>query len=193
MSDEPDFRALLARVRAREPGAAAELVRRYDPQIRRLIRVRLTDPKLRRLVDTADIFQSVLFKCLVHVSEGRYDLQDPAELLKLLATMVSHKIIDMARRPEMRKAAPGGGEPLDSLAGEGETPSAVLACRELLDKIAHLLSEEELRIVRLRLEGVPWAEIAAGEGREPDAVRKQHDRALQRVREQLGGDGPGHV
>jgi RNA polymerase sigma-70 factor (ECF subfamily) len=193
MPDDPEFRALLARLRGGDQDAATDLLRRYEPQVRRLIRVRLTDPQLRRLLDSADIFQSVFLAFFVKVVEGRYEPQEPAELLKLLATMVSHAIIDEARKPAHRKAAPGGGELLDGLPAEGETPSAVLACRELLGKITDLLSEEELRLVRLRAEGLAWADIAAQFGRAPDALRKQHDRALQRLRERLDANGPPHV
>jgi len=47
-----DFGELLRLVRAGDADAAAELVRQYEPEIRRTIRVRLTDPRLRRVVDS---------------------------------------------------------------------------------------------------------------------------------------------
>src|SRR5262249_31237363 len=50
----------LRRVRAGERAAAAELVRRYEPQIRLEVRLRLRDRRLRRLFDSTDICQSVL-------------------------------------------------------------------------------------------------------------------------------------
>jgi RNA polymerase sigma-70 factor (ECF subfamily) len=193
MPDNSEFRALLARIRSGDQDAAGDLVRRYETQIRRFIRLRLTDPQVRRVVDSADIFQSVLLGCLVKVIEGRYDLQEPAELLKLLATMASHKIIDHARKPANRKAEPGGGADLllEHPANQ-ETPSAIVGSAELLDKVAHLLSEEELRIVRRRNEGMSWPELAAHEGTSAEAVRKRYERALQRVRNQLGLAGPDH-
>jgi RNA polymerase sigma factor (sigma-70 family) len=193
MPDDPEFRALLGRIRAGDQEAVADLLRRYEPQIRRLIRVRLTDPQLRRVFDSADIFQSVLGRFLVNVIGGHYDLQEPGELFRLLATMASHKIIDKCRKPEHRKAEPGGADLIDRLPGEEGTPSAVVAFRELLDRIPGLLSEEELRIARLRADGKTWAEVAGEVGGEPDAVRKRFERAMQRVRERLEPGGADHV
>jgi RNA polymerase sigma factor (sigma-70 family) len=186
MSVDVDFRELVERFRAGDRQAAAELLRRYEPQVRRLIRVRLTDPQLRRVVDSADIFQSVIFSCLVKVSEGRYDPQEPGELLRLLARMVSHKIIDHARKASNRRAEPGGAVLLDGLEAGEESPSAALAFREMLEKVTGLLTPEELRLARLRAEGRSWAQVAAEVGGEPEALRKKLERALRRVRERLG-------
>jgi RNA polymerase sigma factor (sigma-70 family) len=190
MPEDPEFRALLARIRAGDQEAAADLLRRYEPQVRRLIRVRLADPRLRRVLDSADIFQSVLWSFLVKVIKGHYDPQEPGELLRLLATMASHKIIDRARKELRRKTEPGGPDLLDRLPGQDGTPSNVVALRELLDKVASLLSEEELRVARLHTDGKSWAEVGAEVGAAPDAVRKRFERAMKRVRERLEASGP---
>jgi hypothetical protein len=47
VSAENPFRELIRRVRAGDQDAAAELVRQYEPTIRRVVRVRLTDTRLR--------------------------------------------------------------------------------------------------------------------------------------------------
>jgi hypothetical protein len=62
MSESDSFADLLRRVRARDANAATELVRQYEPQLRRKVRVwmRMYHPELRRLLDSADICQSVL-------------------------------------------------------------------------------------------------------------------------------------
>ena len=60
MSADDCFQAMLLRVRAGDEDAAAEVVRRYEPALRRLIRMRLTDPHLTRLLDSMDVCQSVL-------------------------------------------------------------------------------------------------------------------------------------
>src|SRR4051794_23122623 len=87
MSADPAFPDLIRRVRAGEPQAAAELVCRYEPEIRRFIRVRLTDPHLRRTLDSVDISQSVLAAFFVRVIAGQFDLEEPSQLIKLLVTM----------------------------------------------------------------------------------------------------------
>jgi RNA polymerase sigma factor (sigma-70 family) len=184
MSADADFRDLMERFRAGDEQAAAELLRRYEPQVRRFIRVRLTDPQLRRVVDSADIFQSVFLSWLVQVSEGRYDPKEPGELLRLLGTMAMHKIIDRARKPENRRADRGGAD-LDGLPGDEDSPSAVVALGEMLGKVESLLTPEELRLAQLRADGLSWAEVAAEVGGEPDALRKRLERAARWVRERL--------
>jgi hypothetical protein len=60
MSDETPFPELIERVRGGDGDAATELVQRYEPAIRRVVRLRLTDPRLRRAFDSMDVCQSVL-------------------------------------------------------------------------------------------------------------------------------------
>ena len=57
MSEANAFRDLIARVRAGDAAAAAELVRLYEPAIRRAVRVRLVDARLERLLDSMDVCQ----------------------------------------------------------------------------------------------------------------------------------------
>ena len=60
MPPDDDFVELIRRVRAGDEQASALLVHRYEPAIRIAVRARLTDPKLRRVLDSMDICQSVL-------------------------------------------------------------------------------------------------------------------------------------
>ena len=64
-----EFAPLMELVRRGDQRAAAELVRRYEPEVRRFIRFRLSTPALRRTMDSLDICQSVLFKFFVEVSD----------------------------------------------------------------------------------------------------------------------------
>ena len=57
--------ALLDRIRAGDQGAATELVRRYEPALRRSVRLRLRDPRLRRVLDSSDVCQAVLLRFFV--------------------------------------------------------------------------------------------------------------------------------
>src|SRR5207253_5181912 len=84
MLDVNPFRDLIRRVRAGDEAAAAELVQHYEPYIRRAVRVRLVDPRLKRLVDSVDVCQSVLASFFVRAALGQYDLETPEQLLKLL-------------------------------------------------------------------------------------------------------------
>jgi hypothetical protein len=55
VSDDSLFSEFLLRVRAGDAAAAEELVRRYESAVRVAVRVRLTDPALRRQFDSVDV------------------------------------------------------------------------------------------------------------------------------------------
>src|SRR5215813_4250005 len=138
MSDEPSFPDLLCRVRAGDAEAAAALVRTYEPEIRRTIRVRLTDPRLRRTLDSMDICQSVLGNFFVRASAGQFDIDEPEQLLKLLLTMARNKVLDKARqqtagRRDQRRLEANGDGVLAAVADRGDTPSQIVSGRELVE------------------------------------------------------------
>ena len=103
MDDPNPFAALLARVRAGDPDAAAELVRRYEPAIRVVVRANLVDPTLRRHFDSMDVCQSVLGSFFVRAAAGQFDLSEPGQLVGLLVTMTRNKLSMQARRLRQAK------------------------------------------------------------------------------------------
>src|SRR5437868_13668463 len=98
MLDENAFRELIRRVRSGDGGAAAELVRRYEPTIRRIARVRLADERLRRRFDSLDICQSVFASFFVRAALGQFELDGPEQLLAVLVSMSRRKLVDQVRR-----------------------------------------------------------------------------------------------
>ena len=199
-SDPESFRALIARVRAGDEQAAAELVRHYEPAIRRAARVRLVDTRLNRLLDSMDICQSVMASFFVRAALGQFELETPDQLLRLLATMTRNKLAGQvkghgaARRDFRRVTAAQGdrdGEPdigIAQIAGQDPTPSRDVAARELLDEALRRLSPEEKRILDCREQGGQWAQIATELGSSPEAIRKRLARAVDRVAHELGLD-----
>src|SRR5438105_2763798 len=137
MSQDASFNELIRRVRARDEQAAAELVRRYEPAIRIAVRVRLTDPALRRLLDSMDICQSVLANFFVRAASGQFELDKPEQLLKLLVTMARNKLLDQvarhhAGRRDNRRLEADGAPALATAADKQPTPSEVVAGRALV-------------------------------------------------------------
>ncbi len=184
---------MLSRVRGGDAAAAEELVRTYEPELRRAIRVRLTDARLRRLVDSIDICQSVLAGFFVRTAAGQYDIQTPEELLKLLVTMARNRVIDWARRSQAdrrdgRRDVSIEGEDGQQMqfASNEPGPASVLISRELLDQVRSRLAPEELKLMEQRAEGLDWNQIAAETGDQANAVRMRLTRALDRVAEELG-------
>jgi RNA polymerase sigma-70 factor (ECF subfamily) len=193
MAQDQAFMDLVGRVRAGDGQAAAELVRRYEPAIRLAVRARLTDPALRRLLDSLDVCQSVLASFFVRAAAGQFHLDGPGQLLKLLEGMARNKLLRQAERQgaarrdyrRLDRVGPGDGHVLDP----GPSPSQVVANRELWQQFHSRLTAEERRLADGRAAGRSWPEIAAEVGGRPDALRMQLNRALDRVTRELGLDG----
>jgi RNA polymerase sigma factor (sigma-70 family) len=187
MSEEESFRELIRRVRAGDAQASTELVR---PAIRLAVHVRLTDPALRRLLDSMDICQSVLMSFFMRAASGQYELETPGHLLKLLTTMARNKLIRQAhkqravRRDYRRLQHNLSGEEdfIDSSPG----PSELVAHQEMLQELRNRLTAEELQLADQRVLGRSWKEIAAEVGGEANTVRMRLTRALDRVTQELG-------
>jgi RNA polymerase sigma-70 factor (ECF subfamily) len=185
MSDAPVFAEFLARVRAGDARAAEELVRRYESAIRLAVRTRLTDPALRRRLDSVDVCQSVLASFFVRAPAGQYDIDEPA----LLVRMAQNKLAGQARfhRRARRDARQAVG--IDAAAGQAgaePSPSRAVAGRDLLEAVRGRLTAEERELADRRAAGQGWAEIAASLGGTAAARRMQLRRGLDRIAPELG-------
>src|SRR5262245_14438194 len=188
MADPNDFATLIRRVRAGDGGAAGELMRRYEPAIRRAVRVRLVDARLRRLLDSTDICQSVFGSFFVRTALGQYDLDTPQQLLQLLVDMSRKKLIDQERHWRAARRDVRRVEPAVCDAPVEDRPSRDLAARDLLDAVRHRLTAEERHLAEQRALGRDWGQIAGDRGESPDALRKRLRRAADRVARELGLD-----
>src|SRR5262249_9290307 len=153
---------------------AAELVRRYEPTIRRIVRLRLRDPRLTRRFDSVDVCQSVLASFFVRAALGQYELDQPEQLLKLLAVMARNKFTNQVRKEraecrDHRRAEEGGAETWE-VPTTDPSPSRYMAARDLLEEARRRLSAEDRRLLDLRAQGREWAEIAAELGGSAEAL-----------------------
>jgi RNA polymerase sigma factor (sigma-70 family) len=186
------FADFIRRIRDGDDQAARELVERYEPVIRREVRLRLQDQRLASRFDWADVCQSVMASFFVRAAAGQYDLEQPDQLLRLLVVMTRNKVTQQVRRHSADRRDYRRVEARDVAYLEGRwagspSPSQLVAGRELLDKFRSLLSDEERPLADLRAQGCDWAEIAAELGGTPQARRKQLARAIDRVEQQLEG------
>jgi RNA polymerase sigma factor (sigma-70 family) len=190
MCDDQEFGDAIRRVRAGDETAAAELVRKYEPLIRREVRLHLEDARLRRVFDSMDVVQSVLASFFVRTAAGEYDLDNPEQLAGLLAQMARNKLASAARKQyQQRRDArrtEGDDNVLQSTAAEEPTPSDELASQELLDALRRQLTSEERQIALLRADGRSWDEIAAALGGTAPARRMQLTRGVERAARELG-------
>jgi RNA polymerase sigma-70 factor (ECF subfamily) len=192
VGDDTPFLEFLSRVRAGDEWAAVELVRRYEPALRMEIRLRLSDPRLRRLLEPADLCQSVLKSFFVRATSGQYDLDSPEKLLALLLTMARNKVAQQARRQQAqrrdRRREVSLDENVPAVASAGPSPSRIAIGRELLETFRGRLTDQERRLADLRAQGFEWVEIARELGGTPQALRKRLSRAVDRVARELGID-----
>lgn len=188
MTIPASFSELIARVRTGDQDAMTELVRRYEPAVRRAVRIRLFDARLRRIMESADISHAVMFSLLQPEMLEKWPLETPADMLRVLLKMARNKLISRVRRERAQRRdqrrTKGNFDGID-IAGREKTPSQQIAARELLEKIRDLLTPEELELIGLRDQKLSWAEIAAQRGGTADGVRKQLERAMLRVQQTL--------
>jgi RNA polymerase sigma factor (sigma-70 family) len=188
MSAENAFLDLIRRVRAGDENAAAELVQRYEPAIRRAVRLRLRDSRLRRVLDSMDIVQSVMISFFVRAASGQYKLEEPNQLINLLVAMARNKLATQARKPDVVRREPASrlaGSEIRERPAPGPSPSQLAAGRDLLQAVRRQLSSDELHLVDRRAQGWEWAEIGTELGDSPEALRKKLARALDRAAQHL--------
>ncbi|APZ96237.1 RNA polymerase sigma factor [Fuerstiella marisgermanici] len=184
IDDCGDFRDLIARVRDGDEDAAVELVNVYEPHVRRAVRIRLGAPKLRQLVDSMDISQSVLGNFFVRAVAGQFELDTPKQLVALLSRMAENRVRDWQRRHSTLRRDKGREISLTHLRQE---PAAVVYADEeanpldMLERVLKELTPEDSQLVEWRRAGDSWTEIADRTNKTPDALRMQLRRAVDRA------------
>jgi RNA polymerase sigma-70 factor (ECF subfamily) len=195
MDEKHDFLTLISRVRAGDDAAATELVDRYLPAVRRILRLKLRESPLRHVLDSMDVCQGVFASFFIRAASGQYDLDHPGQLLRLLVGMARNKLISESRTYYVARREQTGSAVDALFAGlvaPEPSPSGRLAWKELLHEVRQRLTEDERRLADRRAEQWEWSAIAAEVGGSPDALRKRLARALDRVSSQLGLEGLKH-
>jgi RNA polymerase sigma-70 factor (ECF subfamily) len=181
---------LIDRVRAGDSEAATEIVRTYEPAIRRAIRIRLTDARLRRVLETMDICQSVFASFFVRAALGQFDLDSPDQLVKLLVTIARRKLTDQVRHElaDCRDGRRLESPPVDerAIAARDTTPSQAAETADLIVQVRRQLTPEDRYLAEQRALGRPWQELADELHSSPESLRKRLVRAVRIALDQLG-------
>ncbi len=190
VSDE--FQDLIHRVRNGDEDATTALSEQYGPFILRFVRFRIrareNRERLRRFIDSGDVCQSVLISLCSGLRKGRFVLNGPEQLEKLVCTLVKLKIATQARKPAVLRrdlSAIPQDDSRGAIIDEAPGPVQEVAGRDLLEAVLRQFSETELELLVRWDGGQSWAEIAAELGSTAEAHRKRLERAMKRVRDQF--------
>ena len=188
-SDElPD--SLLQALEQGDELALAEMIRRYEPEIRRVARVRL-GPLLRPHIDSVDLVQSVCITLLQGVRRDQFSLASPEQLIALSAEIIRRKVSRLWRRIQRRQRlhdhVPGLRELAQTLVfthDEPDDPAETVQRRDAVEHVLQQLEPVDQRLLRLRLEGLTTAESAREMNADADVLRVRLSRLRKRLRDQ---------
>jgi RNA polymerase sigma-70 factor (ECF subfamily) len=197
---EPDTDELLDRAAAGDPDAAGALLDRHRARLRRMVAVRL-DPRLAPRVDPSDVIQEALAAAARRLDD--YLPRRPIPFYPWLRQFVADRLADLHRRHvRAARRAVGreevGGLPDHSaedlagrLAAAGPGPSEAARRVEERQRVRAALSRlagPDREALALRyLEELTAAEVGAVLGVSEAAAKKRVLRALERLREEMGG------
>jgi RNA polymerase sigma factor (sigma-70 family) len=166
-----DFAELVERLRNHDDSAWMELYQHYFPRLRGLVRTRL-NLGLRRRVGSDEPVQSALRTFARRLDAREIDLDDSDALEALLIRITLAKTLNaishnQRQRRDLRREqhdAPDRDSkgPVVEWAAQNRGPTAEQEAifRDLFDRLCRTLSEEQRKILMLKLQGYTNPEIA---------------------------------
>ena len=189
---------LLARSKQGDLEAVGELFRRWGPRIHRAVRRHLSkDSPLRRLLDSTDVAQSVSLHLLGLLERGQVTAATVSQFKELVERIVQHHITQTwrtltSKRRDLRRTVS-----LDAMkratVEDAQESWQIADGHDQIECLVRLMSAEEYELVRLRLLGFGWEELAARYQTTAAALRGRHLRIRKRIRSQFAGGGGGQT
>lgn len=172
--------------------AAWQLYERYVKRLVGLARSRISG-KLNARVDAEDVVQSVYRSFFRNAQEGRYELEQPGDLWRLLASITVNKVRDQAKRHTQQKRSvdreAGSAEAVavtfQSLIADEPSPEAALMLIEEVESVMNQLDESQRQILELRLQGHVVEDIASLAACSERTVRRKLERIEAFLTEKL--------
>lgn len=189
MINNSPFSDLMKRVQRGEPEAVSELVQRYEPDVRLLVRTMLTDSQLRAQFDSADITQSVLRRFCLQSNDGRFQVDSPEQLVALLKKIAYHRFLDLVRYSEAQvrdiRRTEGRDDALMTYFFDGAGPSTIAAWRDEFQQIRRRMTDDEFELARSWVSGRSWVELGGEDRKEQDRLRHKLENCFKRIARQL--------
>jgi RNA polymerase sigma factor (sigma-70 family) len=174
--------SLLEKLCSGDPAAAEQVFVAFEPYLRMVVRKKLP-ARLRAKFDSMDVVQSVWADLLRGFREAGWRFADDAHLRAFLVKLTRHRFIDQLRRTRTavaRERPLGDLVPADEPVSRLPSPSEVAQADELSHRMLSLCSPAHREIVRLRMAGIPVAEIATRTGLHVGSVHRiLHDLACR--------------
>jgi RNA polymerase sigma-70 factor (ECF subfamily) len=186
---EADFDRLLASVREGSEAAAWELFDKFNQPILRVVRRRLPD-ELRGKFDSVDFVQATWASIYAHRSRMA-NFDGPRQFVAYVGAIAAHKIgMEIRRRLKGKKYAVRAERSLDAgeragheLCAASASPSEIAIARERWSDLLRNRSPEHQEMIRMRLAGHTFQQIADTLGFDERTVRRVMQRVSQECRE----------
>jgi RNA polymerase sigma-70 factor (ECF subfamily) len=192
MPDSSVTQILLKRWREGDEDAARDLFRLYEERLLSLARQRISQRFGGRL-DPEDVVQSVFRTFFTRTKDGKFQVENPDDVWKLLARITVNKTFRQiafhraAKRNVNLEKAQGDDtqDYLVTLLDRGPTPEMA---NQFLDQVEHFLNRlrpEDRQILELRMQGYKDVEIAEKLNISDRTIR----RLMERVRTSAEQEG----
>jgi DNA-directed RNA polymerase specialized sigma24 family protein len=185
-----ELQEFFAALRSGDPHTVEPLLNRLDPSLRRIIRSRLKDARLRRVADTSDIFQSLLKDFLFQKESQQSPSETSAGIYAYLAAAACHKI--QAKLRKERRHIASLADDFEPISQEPQ-PTRRLEDRDIIEAVRERLGEEGRLLFDLAVQGLAWSEISVIVGGKPDALRMRLRRGIASVLSELGEEQLSHA
>lgn len=191
------FEKLMAQLAAGSEDAAWEIAETYTPHILRAVRTKLP-AAIRPKLDSQD-FAQIVWASLLLKRSSLCHVKTPAQLVALLASLAHHKVIDVYRHyttsriRDFRRETPLGAivdqAEQDSreqanrvLFDRGPSPSHVAGVREKWNIVSGQLTARDREVLRMRVKGHTYVEIAEHMNISQTTVRRVLANAIEMLK-----------
>jgi RNA polymerase sigma-70 factor (ECF subfamily) len=171
------FPDVAARLRARDPEAAADVVHRFARRLAALARRRL-HAAVRQRLDPEDVVQSAFRTFFRRHAVGQFELDGWDDLWRLLACITARKCARKAVRA-LRELSDETA--LAARADHRPTPDESVSLADTLEHLLSGLSAQEHEILVQRLQGFSSSEVSQRLG----CTERKVQRLVERLRERL--------
>lgn len=189
-----EFADLIQRCRQGNRDAMAELVARYEADVRIVARARV-GAALRPHVDSVDLIQSLHRSVLLGLRNRKFEIETPEQLLGLARTIVQRKAARHWRKLARQRRLGDTREDHDlaerlALLDSGSSdPCRIAELRDLARKLLSEFAPQDQELLRLRLQGFSTVEAARQLGLDPDVTRARLSRIRRRLAAEHLADG----